>query len=333
MKTTSIPTYEDIKALFDRYDEEDVNSRTPLIIKIEPRPKCEPETSALDELMAMTGLREVKEQIISQVHYHRIMNIRKAAGKHVPKRLMHMIFTGNPGTGKTTVARLLGRIYKDAGLLRSGHLVEVSRAQIVGRYIGETEHKVSELIDRASGGVLFIDEAYSLVEENDGAPTRDFGVKAIDTLMPQLSETSDYVVIFAGYSSSMKKAMSINPGLESRFPVTLNFKDFEVDELLQIASAELDKQDLVLSEEALESMKQLLTRAKNEVPNFGNGRFVKTLINNHILPRLCSRLCISEDSGNIDVERTSLVEAADMPSFGELFPFKALQRRRIGFSY
>lgn len=286
--------------------------------------------SALDELMAMTGLDNVKEAIARQINYHKIMNMRKEAGRKTPERLMHMLLTGSPGTGKTTVARLIGRIFKDEGILRSGHLIEANRASLVGQWIGETERKTSELLKAASGGILFIDEIYSLTESGHSqAPSRDFGMKVIDTLMPCLSDPrSDVMIIGAGYSSCMRTFLNSNPGLVSRFPLVLEFRDFSVAELMAIAVNELKKYDFILSDEAETGLRSLLGSAVL-IRNNGNARMVMTAVNNHMIPNLCDRLAKNADSVTID--ETGIILPEDLPHINTLFPLAGNGYNTVGF--
>ena len=290
------------------------------------------EPSALDELMGLTGLDEVKAAIRRQLSYHRIMALRKSRGYKVPVRLLHMLLTGNPGTGKTTCARLIGRIYMEAGILSSGHMVEVSRASLVGEFIGHSEKKVSEKIEAARGGVLFIDEIYSLVEKNSSdTDNKDFGHRVLDTLMPVLSDpASNLMVIGAGYTSEMKSFLDSNPGLASRFPLVLDFKDFTIDELIHMAHNHLAKYDFSLTAEADEKLRKLLVEAR-KIKNFGNARLVVTLIENHIIPNLCMRLDNNTTTDN-DIDEMSVIIADDIPDISAIAPLQISRRKHVGFS-
>lgn len=340
MNSSTLPPYEDVRKLFDQFVEKgNVNAR------IAPPPSTaysyltvssatdeSPAPDAFKELMALTGLENVKTAISSEINYHKVMTLRSQVGYKTPKRLPHMLLTGNSGTGKTTVARLIGRIFKEEGILAQGQCVETSRAAMVGKWIGETEQKCLDLIKLAKGGILFIDEIYSLVEtDGNQYSTKDFGMKVIDTLMPVLSNPeADVMVIGAGYTSSMKTFLSSNPGLASRFPVVLNFEDFSLDQLMEIALKELEEYEFTLLPEAEEKLRKLFRRAMS-VKNFGNGRFVKTTIENHIIPNLCNRVMRNGDLDLTEVGTTCLIQVEDIPSFRTLFPLNRNSGRKMGF--
>ncbi len=332
METSHIPSYDEVLRLFESFsevvDKEAPKTVAPALSSVQEKSVGH---SALEELMSLTGMQHVKDAVMSEINFHKIMRMRRAAGRKTPQRLPHMLLTGNPGTGKTTVARLIGQIYKEEGILKSGHMIEVDRAKLVGKFIGDTEDKTSQILNEAKGGILFIDEIYSLVE-NDSLPSgRDFGMKVIDTLMPVLGNPdSDIMVIGAGYTDSMRTFLAGNHGLASRFPFVLDFKDFSIDELISIALNELEKNEFVLSKEAFEEMKSLLMCAV-KVEDFGNARLVKTMINNFMVPRMCNRIAKIGNLDEIDIDQTSLITLEDMPSFDELFPLKGKQRRSVGF--
>ena len=188
-----------------------------------------------------------------------------------------MVFAGNPGTGKTTVARLIGRIYKAMGILPRGHTVETNRAGLVAGYVGQTAIKTQEKIDEALRGVLFIDEAYSL--NQDGFSSDTFGQEAIDTLVKAMEDHyQDLVVIVAGYPDEMEKFISSNPGFASRFNKTIVFEDYSLDELCLILNYQLTKRGYTLTEGAQIPAKEIIrTAMKKKKKNFGNGRYIRNL--------------------------------------------------------
>lgn len=274
-------------------------------------------SGAFDELMGLVGLDNIKAAVRREISYHHIMEIRRNAGRRVPKRIMHLLLTGNPGSGKTTVAKLIGRIYKEEGILKNDVFIETNRAGLVGQYIGESEHHTRQLLEKAKGGILFIDEIYSLSDNADGGGTRDFGRRVVDTLIPVLSNPdSDVMVIGAGYPKEMKQFLEMNSGLASRFPTVLEFKDFTTGQLMEIARLQLSKYDFVFSEKAEERFRELLEKcARNS--NCGNARMVVTTIENFVIPRLCMRI----DESNLesmDMDEMSKILEEDIPMFEEV---------------
>ena len=196
----------------------------------EPEESEAPDQSGMEELQNMVGLERVKALIGTIVNLDAIRKMCKSYDISRPAISMHMVFSGNPGTGKTTVARLLGKIYREEGLLPKGHFVEVTRADLVGKYVGHTAALVKEAFEKAKGGVLFIDEAYSLTEGDDS-----FGEEAVSTMVKLMEDYRDEIaVIVAGYPQKMQEFLDSNPGLNSRFPFVVDFPDYSPFELLQI---------------------------------------------------------------------------------------------------
>ena len=233
-----------------------------------------PEGDPLVELDALIGLREVKDEVRLLVAEARVERARRAAGLEVAAPTRHLAFTGNPGTAKTTVARLLARVYASLGLLSGGHLIEVSRAELVGRYIGQTAPLVRAAVERALGGVLFIDEAYALAPKDS---EEDFGHEAIATLVKLMEDhRADLVVVVAGYEEDMSHFLSSNPGLASRFARRIRFPDYTDAELSAIFRSMAASTGIDFAPGVEERVANLLASTPRG-PGFGNGRFVRTL--------------------------------------------------------
>lgn len=236
--------------------------------------------SSLDELMnelnQLVGLPKVKEEVARLVIYQKIQVKRKESGLKVPKRTLHMAFMGNPGTGKTTVARIVGRMYYQLGLLSKGHFTEVSRTDLIAGYQGQTALKVKNVIEKAKGGVLFIDEAYSITENDN---TDSYGRECLTELTKALEDSrDDLIVIVAGYTEPMNHFFESNPGLRSRFNYFINFENYSSAELIDILETLAKKDDYQLSDELKERLSTYFTdELEAKVENFSNGRFVRNL--------------------------------------------------------
>lgn len=226
----------------------------------------------LSELDELIGLGGVKQEVLASINLLKINNMRKEKGLPELQTSRHMVFTGQPGTGKTTVARIMAKIYKSLGVVSKGHLVETDRAGMVAGYVGQTALKTAQVIKKAKGGVLFIDEAYSLTSE-DGS--NDFGKEAIDTLVKGMEDyRDDLVVIVAGYTNEMTKFINMNPGLRSRFNKYINFDNYEGEEMLEIFKGLCEKAQFILSDAASEkALKYFHQQLGDET--FGNARGVR----------------------------------------------------------
>ena len=232
----------------------------------------------LDELLAelegLVGLEGVKHQVNIMVNLIQVQKMRAHLGMNTADISKHMVFLGNPGTGETTIARMLANIYRALGVLRTGQLVEVDRSGLVRGYVGQTATRTQEVIDEALGGVLFIDEAYALTV---GKGENDFGQEAVDTLLKAMEDhRDDLVVIVAGYTDLMERFLDSNPGLRSRFGTRIVFDDYTADELFAILQMNLKKQEYVLSPAAAEKARDLIAaRVADKPANFANARDVR----------------------------------------------------------
>lgn len=238
----------------------------------------------LDELNSLIGLNEVKRQVNDLIAYQKVQKKRSQCGLHSKKGTMHMAFMGNPGTGKTTVARIVGHIYKQLGLLSKGHFIEVSRTDLIAGYQGQTALKVKKVIEDAKGGVLFIDEAYSITE-NDHSDS--YGRECLTELTKALEDyRDDLVVIVAGYTEPMERFFESNPGLKSRFNTYIEFPDYTATELEHILVSFCSNNDYVIEEKMLVTIHDYLSDCiEKKENNFSNGRLVRnlydTLVMNH----------------------------------------------------
>lgn len=250
----------------------------PLVVENTPLQEEKME-DVLQELDALIGLDSIKKKVREYTTYLNFIKIRKEMGFDDKEKInLHAVFTGNPGTGKTTVAKMLGRIYHDLGLLSKGHVMEVDRGDLVAEYIGQTAPKTKEVIKKARGGILFIDEAYALARKNDDS--KDFGKEAIEILLKEMSDgDGDIAIIAAGYPEEINGFLESNPGMKSRFNMFYDFPDYTPQELMQIADFTAEKRGIVFSKPAREVLyKKLVDAYRDRDRMFGNARYVNTLI-------------------------------------------------------
>ena len=229
--------------------------------------------SILNELNSLIGLDEVKAEINSLINFIKIQKEREKTGLKSSSLSYHIVFTGNPGTGKTTVARIVAKIYKQLGILSEGQLVETDRSGLVAEYSGQTAPKVNKTVNSALNGILFIDEAYSLVGENKD----DFGKEAVATLIKRMEDDREkLVLILAGYSNEMKDFINTNPGFQSRFNRYINFPDYSADDLFKIFKSKCENLDYKLTNDAETELRAEFEKAYSNRDNtFGNGRYVR----------------------------------------------------------
>ncbi|MBR6217244.1 MAG: AAA family ATPase, partial [Eubacterium sp.] len=259
----------------------------------------------MEQLNDLVGLDAVKQDLTNIINLVKVKKLREEHEMKQPELSLHLVFSGNPGTGKTTVARLLAKIYHKLGVVRTGQLVEADRSNLVVGYIGQTATKTSEVIDSALGGVLFIDEAYTLTAHKDG---KDFGQEAVDTLLKRMEDDrDDLIVIVAGYTDLMEEFIHSNPGLESRFNKYIFFKDYSGDELYQIFLSMCKRQEYEPDEQAKKYAKEFLTdRAQNHDENFANAREVRNYME-RCIARQATRIVTLKDV-NAETLRTFTLE-------------------------
>ena len=275
-----------------------------------PAGEKKPETDPMEDLNELIGLTGIKHDVRELYDFTKIQKLRKDAGMKTVPVSMHLVFTGNPGTGKTTVARILARLYKQIGVLSTGQLVECDRSGLVAGYVGQTAVKTQKKIEEAMGGVLFIDEAYSLARSADQGT--DFGQEAIDTILKAMEDHRDeFVVIVAGYTKPMETFIHSNPGLQSRFNKFIEFPDYTVDELLAIFDLNCRKYEYVPDPEAREQVKTLLMLRKAQVPeNFANAREVRNLFET-IITNQARRIAVLEHPTKEEMQQITLEDLRD----------------------
>lgn len=257
--------------------------------------KHEPLKQIEEDMSNLVGMNDIKHIIREIYAWIYINQIRKEQGLKPGNQVLHMMFKGNPGTGKTTIARLLGKFFRELNVLSKGHLIEAERADLVGEYIGHTAQKTRDLIKKAFGGILFIDEAYSLARGGE----KDFGKEAIDTLVTHMEQNrDDFILILAGYSKEMNHFLSLNPGLQSRFPIIIDFPNYSVDELLEISMQMVKERQYALSSEAVSKLRDHLVTSfdNSRLETFSNGRYVRNLIEKAM--RVHAMRLLNEESYN-----------------------------------
>ena len=260
---------------------------------------------ALDQIDQLIGLDAVKKEVHNLTNLLRLNKMRQERGFKTLKTSNHLVFLGNPGTGKTTVARFIAKIYKSLGILSEGQLIEVDRADLVAGYVGQTAIKTREVIDKALGGILFIDEAYTLAKGGT-----DFGQEAIDTILKAMEDKrDDFVVIVAGYSDPMNDFLESNPGLRSRFNKLIHFPDYTAEELLEIFNSYCQTNEMRISSDASLILKHYLQEICDKKPlNFANGRAVRNIFETS-LSLQANRLAQKEQ---INDDELMLIKAEDL---------------------
>jgi len=273
-------------------------------------PKKSPENTdkLLKQLNALIGLNQVKQEIATLINTVKINKLREEKGLKRSPQSLHLVFSGNPGTGKTTVARILGKIYCSLGILSKGHLIETDRAGLVAGYVGQTAIQTKEIIEKAKGGILFIDEAYSLAPLNAGI---DFGQEAIDTLLKAMEDHRDnFIVIVAGYPGLMNNFLKSNPGLQSRFNTFINFEDYSPNELLEIFMSLCKQNNYIVETSAIDTLAGIFEDIYSQADEtYANARTVRNFFEKSI-KRQANRLADNNALSSNDLQ-TLVIEDFD----------------------
>ena len=288
---------------------------------VQPQPK-----EAIDDLKAelngYVGLSTIKREVNDLINLATVYALRREKGLKTADMSLHMVFSGNPGTGKTMIARLMARIYHSLNLLSKGQLVEVDRAGLVAGYVGQTAQKTAKVIESAMGGVLFIDEAYTL---SSGKSENDFGQEAIDTLLKAMEDhRDDLIVIVAGYDGLMQKFIHSNPGLESRFNRFMHFEDYTPEEMLEILLMRAEKSMYTLDDEARAAARDWIAEASADA-TFGNGRGVRNLFERMLTQQANRVSALSEPT----VEQLMAVTADDVAAARDVWTQERDQRAEV----
>lgn len=282
-------------------------------VHTQPSPSGEESASAEEQLDELVGLQRLKKDIREARLLTLFIKERKMMQLETSDdNRHHMLFLGNPGTGKTTVARIIGQMYHEMGILSNGHLIETNRTSLVGEYIGHTEKNMRETIANARGGVLFVDEAYTLITQEEDS--KDFGKEVINALLPVLSEPNpDMIVILAGYKDKMQTLLNSNPGLKDRFPLHFHFEDYTPEELAEMARRILTKRNFTLTPEAEERLRKTIEKAVSaHDPHFGNGRWVHNLIEQGIIKSMAKRVMSQSGKSKGSRQLFSRIEEEDI---------------------
>ena len=275
-------------------------------LELEPEETLE---QLMEELNTLVGLKSVKQDLTNLINLVKIRKLREERGMKQPDITLHLVFSGNPGTGKTTVARLLAKIYKVLGVVSEGQLVEVDRSGLVAGYVGQTATQTAEVVESAIGGILFIDEAYTLIKSGD---EKDFGQEAVDTLLKLMEDNrDDLIVIVAGYTDKMEEFVNSNPGLKSRFNKYIFFNDYSGSELTEIFNNMAKKQEYDTDKEAGEFVEDYLTKkATAHEENFANAREARNYLE-RCIERQATRIVEIEDISDDDLRTLTLPDVSE----------------------